>query len=211
MLNSPAALLNAFLDATEFDIHPLTQAGVESGAKVFGAAIFEKDGLGKVMVDTNHETESPLLHGEIQCLQSFFTLPAATRPLTKDCVFFATHEPCSLCLSGITWSGFDNHYYLFTYEDTRDLFKIPHDIAILEQVFKVQGEGESDESFAKKPLYNKTNSFWKCQSVADLLEELDVGAERDALVVKVNRVRGLYGALSQTYQSNKGDAGIPLA
>lgn len=37
-------------------------------------------------------------------------------------------------LSGITWSGFDNHYYLFTYEDTRDAFAIPHDIRILEEV-----------------------------------------------------------------------------
>lgn len=175
-------------------------------------------------------------------------------------MFFATHEPCSLCkaqpqrqpgfttiadsppanlpgLSGITWSGFDNHYYLFTYEDTRDLFSIPYDIAILEQVFKVRGEGESAESFAKKPLYNKKNDFWtvssfiffrafrhrrncgltggpdnfQAKSVADLIGELPAGEEKDALVVKMNRVRGLYGALSETYQSSKGDAGIPLA
>ena len=37
-------------------------------------------------------------------------------------------------LSGITWSGFDNHYFLFTYEETRDAFSIPHDIKILEEV-----------------------------------------------------------------------------
>jgi hypothetical protein len=37
-------------------------------------------------------------------------------------------------LSGITWGGFDNFYYLFTYEDTRDAFGIPHDIRILEEV-----------------------------------------------------------------------------
>jgi tRNA(Arg) A34 adenosine deaminase TadA len=37
-------------------------------------------------------------------------------------------------LSGITWGGFDNFYYLFTFEDTRDAFGIPHDIRILEEV-----------------------------------------------------------------------------
>lgn len=38
-------------------------------------------------------------------------------------------------LSGITWGGWDNFFYLFTYEDTRDAFSIPHDIRILEEVF----------------------------------------------------------------------------
>jgi hypothetical protein len=28
-------------------------------------------------------------------------------------------------LSGITWSGFNEFYYLFTYEDSRDLFDVP--------------------------------------------------------------------------------------
>ena len=39
--------------------------------------------------------------------------------------------------SGITWRGFDNFYYLFTYEDTRDGFGIPHDIRILKEVYAV--------------------------------------------------------------------------
>ncbi|KAL8293556.1 hypothetical protein RQP46_000257 [Phenoliferia psychrophenolica] len=116
-----------------------------------------------------------------------------------------------MCLSGITWSGFDNHYYLFTYEDTRDMFAIPHDIAILEAVFKVPVEGESADAFAKRPLYNKENKFWKAKSVADLVGELEAGEEKDALVVKMNRVRALYGDLSDTYQKSKGSAGIPLA
>ena len=39
-------------------------------------------------------------HGEINCLQEFYKLDPATRPDVKDCIFFATHEPCSLCESG---------------------------------------------------------------------------------------------------------------
>lgn len=160
-VTTPAAkLLECFLDCTANSIVPKTSAGVSSGSKVFGAAIFKKDTLEPVMVSTNHETSSPLLHGEINCIQQFYALPASSRPAPKDCLFFATHEPCSLCLSGITWGGFDNHFYLFTYEDTRDAFAIPYDIEILEEVFKIQGEGETDQSFAARPLYRKQNKFW---------------------------------------------------
>ena len=37
-------------------------------------------------------------------------------------------------MSGITWGGWNTFFYLFTYEDTRDAFDIPHDIKILEEV-----------------------------------------------------------------------------
>lgn len=131
-------------------------------------------------------------------------------------------------LSGITWSGFDNHFFLFTYEDTRDLFAIPYDIDILEQVFKVPAKGETEADFAARPLCaflllfsrsrtdepradRKANKFWKAKSVAQLVEELEEGEETDELVKKVARVRWLYSSLSATYQSGKGDAGIPLA
>ena len=112
-------------------------------------------------------------------LRTLNSLPPAQQPAAKECVFIATHEPCSLCLSGqstimtrylpagsnsslitgiihsiaypvcmhesshdisapplpfgaaITWSGFDNFYYLFSYTDTKDAFNIPHDLKIL--------------------------------------------------------------------------------
>ena len=35
------------------------------------------------------------------------------------------------CLSSeITWAGFDNFYYFFSYEDSRDAFDIPDDVAV---------------------------------------------------------------------------------
>lgn len=126
--HSPADLLSAILTTTEKDIIPLTAEGVSSGCKLFGAAVLTRGGLQAHTVATNNERESPLLHGEINCIQKFFAAPATAenpRPAPRDCVFFATHEPCSLCLSGITWAGFTEFYYLFTYEDSRDLFDIP--------------------------------------------------------------------------------------
>ena len=124
-LHSTETLLATLFSLTESHIIPLTASRVSSGSKLFGAAILSRSTLDPITVESNNERLSPLLHGEINCIQTFFATPKEGRPATKDCIFFATHEPCSLCLSGITWSGFNEFYYLFTYEDSRDLFGIP--------------------------------------------------------------------------------------
>ncbi|CAK7207566.1 hypothetical protein SEUCBS139899_010376 [Sporothrix eucalyptigena] len=201
--NSPQALLAKMLEVNEKKIVPLTAAGVSSGSKVFGAAIFTRDGLVPHTVATNNERDSPLLHGEINCIQTFFASPADGRPATKDCIFFCTHEPCSLCLSGITWAGFREFYYLFTYEDSRDLFAIPYDIDILESVFRVPAPGDTPETLADRPLYNKTNKFFSSASLADLVAQIEDPAERAHWSAEVARVKALYGQLSETYQEGK--------
>lgn len=213
---NPETLLETLLATIEKKIIPLTTAGVSSGSKLFGAAILRKADLSAVTVATNNEQASPLLHGEINCIQQFFsssppdTTSSAPRPATRDCVFVATHEPCSLCLSGITWSGFDNFYYLFTYEDTRDRFGIPYDIQILHEVFRVRavtagddGVGESDESFERRPLYNRRNKFFTAKSFADLVDELPDEKQREKWRGEIDRVKRLYDGLSETYQDGK--------
>ncbi|RYG97100.1 MAG: nucleoside deaminase, partial [Alphaproteobacteria bacterium] len=106
------ALIARLLDVIEHDIVGRTRGGVGGGNKLFGAAILRKSDLSLVVAETNNETENPIWHGEMHAIRRFFELPADARPDPKDCIFVATHEPCSLCLSGITWSGFDNFYYL---------------------------------------------------------------------------------------------------
>ncbi|KAI1338935.1 cytidine deaminase-like protein [Xylariaceae sp. FL0016] len=211
-VKNPATLLKALLSIIEHQIIPLTANGVSSGSKLFGAAILSKDGLNPLTVSTNNEAVSPLLHGEINCIQQFFAQDqfptssggsSAQRPSPKECIFLATHEPCSLCLSGITWSGFDNFYYLFTYEDSRDLFAIPYDIQILEEVFRVPAEGEDENMLRNRPLYNKTNKFFSSQSFIDLIDEIQDIAEKEELATEVKRVKTLYDSLSNTYQEGK--------
>jgi tRNA(Arg) A34 adenosine deaminase TadA len=201
--HSPATLLSTILSITESQIIPLTARGVSSGSKLFGAAILSRPSLSPVTVATNDERTSPLLHGEINCIQQFFASPSSSRPATKDCIFFATHEPCSLCLSGITWAGFNEFYYLFTYEDSRDLFAIPYDIEILEEVFRVRGEGESEESLKARPLYNRRNKFFTAKSLGELVGEIEDEGERKRWVGEIERVKGLYNRLSETYQEGK--------
>ncbi|KAK7966555.1 cytidine/deoxycytidylate deaminase family protein [Apiospora aurea] len=208
--DNPETLLETLLSTIETKIVPLTTKGVSSGSKLFGAAILRKDDLSAVMVATNHERASPLLHGEINCIQQFFSSPdTATppRPAARDCLFVATHEPCSLCLSGITWSGFDNFYHLFTYEDSRDRFSIPYDIDILQEVFRVravEGVHESDDSLARRPLYNRRNKFFTAKSFAELVEEIPGGEEvKRKWRGEIERVKRLYDGLSGTYQEGK--------
>jgi tRNA(Arg) A34 adenosine deaminase TadA len=201
--HSAATLLATLLRITEDRIVPLTRAGVSSGSKVFGAAILARSGLAPVTVSTNNERASPLLHGEINCIQEFFASPADGRPATKDCIFFSTHEPCSLCLSGIAWAGFNEFYYLFTYEDSRDLFSIPYDIDILEQVFRVPAPSDTPETMAARPLYNRKNKFFAAKSLADLVQDIPDEADRKHWAEEMARVKVIYTSLDATYQEGK--------
>ena len=187
------------LDVMENDIIPMTARGVGSGSKVFGAAILKKSDLSLVLAETNNETENPLWHGEVHALKRFYELPADERPDTKDCIFFATHEPCSLCLSAITWTGFDNFYYLFSHEDSRDAFNIPHDLKILKEVFNVDPGG-----------YNRKNAYWTSYSLPKLAAEMD-GDERARIEARIREIKEKYDALSETYQASKEGTAIPLS
>lgn len=195
---SDVSLIDRLLDVIESDIVPLTERGVAEGNKLFGAAILRKADRSVVVAETNNETESPLWHGEVHCLKRFYELPRADRVDTKDAIFLSTHEPCSLCLSAITWTGFDNFYYLFSHEDSRDSFAIPHDLKILKEVFTLDPGG-----------YNAENAYWKSYSIRRLVRDLPE-TERNRLDARIAAIARRYDELSKTYQAGKADNEIPL-
>ena len=108
----PGGLAARLLEVVHDDIVPATREGVKGGNKVFGAAILRKDDLSVVVAATNNEVKSPLFHGEVVAINTFFELPASTRPRAEDCIFLATHEPCCLCLSSIAWAKVRRHGHL---------------------------------------------------------------------------------------------------
>ncbi len=193
-----ASLIDRLFDVIENDVVPLTEAGVAKGNKLFGAAILRKSDRSLVLAETNNEIENPLWHGEVHCLKRFYEMPNAERVDTKDAIFLATHEPCSLCLSAITWTGFDNFYYLFSHEDSRDSFAIPHDLKILKEVFTLDPGG-----------YNAENAYWKSFSLRSLVRDLPE-PDRARLEARIARIAARYDELSARYQSGKGDNDIPL-
>jgi tRNA(Arg) A34 adenosine deaminase TadA len=192
------ALIDRLLDVIEHDILPMTEAGVAQGNKLFGAAILRKGDRSLVLAETNNEIENPLWHGEVHALKRFYEMPKTERPDTKDCIFLATHEPCSLCLSAITWTGFDNFYYLFSHEDSRDSFAIPHDLKILKEVFRLDPGG-----------YNAENAFWESHSLPKLASEAPE-AVRARLQARIRAISERYNALSRRYQESKAENDIPL-
>jgi tRNA(Arg) A34 adenosine deaminase TadA len=202
------AFLTRLLDVIELDLAPMSRRRIAEGDKIFGAAILRKSDLSLIVGDTNNETSNPLWHGEIYTIKKFYELPRESRPESKDCIFLATHEPCSLCLSGITWSGFDNFYYLFSYEETRDAFNIPHDIRILKEVYAVP-DPDRAEVAPGRDLYNRSNAFFESHSIQAMIGGLDRG-NKENLTARVDDLSALYRDLSDIYQRDKGKRGIPL-
>jgi len=199
-MSHDAAFIHRLLDVVERDVAPLTETGVRAGNKLFGAALLRKSDLSLVLAETNNETENPLWHGEMHLLKRFYERPAAERPATADCLFLSTHEPCSLCLSAITWCGFDNFYYLFSHQDSRDSFNIPHDLKILKEVFRLEPGG-----------YNARNAYWSAHGLPALAAALGDAGERESLAARIRSLSALYDHLSGLYQAGKAGNDIPLA
>ena len=191
-------LLDKFVDIFKNNILPLTIKGVDAGNKIFGAAIINKEDYSIVIAGSNNETENPIWHGEIYTLKKFYELDNKIRPKEKNCIFLSSHEPCSLCLSAITFSGFNNFYYLFPYESTSDEFKIPHDLNVLKEVFNIS-EGK----------YIKENSYWKSYNINDLIKELE-NSNKKKILNSFDEIKKIYIDLSKKYQSSKEKNFIPL-
>ena len=191
-------LLHKFSEIFKNIILPLTAKSVEIGNKIFGAAIINKNDYSLVVAETNNETENPIWHGEIHTLKKFYELDSKIRPSEKNCIFLSSHEPCSLCLSAITFSGFNNFYYLFPYESTSNKFNIPHDLNILKEIFNIE-DGK----------YIKENSYWKSYNINTLIDELKSN-DKNKLTVSFNEIKEKYIDLSKKYQSSKEKSSIPL-
>ena len=191
-------LIEKFLDIFTKEILPLTEKGVSEGNKIFGAAILKKKDLSLVVAGSNNETENPIWHGETHTLKKFYEINKNSRPREKDCIFLCSHEPCSLCLSAITFSGFDNFYYLFPYKITNNEFSIPHDLKILKEVFKVNN-GE----------YNRENLYWKSNSIKMLIEKLST-LKKKKFMSQLEEIKKSYINLSNKYQASKNENFIPL-
>jgi len=188
------SLLNKIIN----EIIPSSVKAINVGNKVFGAAIIKKSDLSTLVIGTNNEIINPLFHGEISTINKFFSDRHILKIDPKDCIFITTHEPCSLCLSAITWSGFDNFYYFFPYKDTKNTFNIPHDLKILSEIFSIE-DGN----------YNKFNNYWKSYSIIDEIIKLDK-KEKVSIKPKIDFIINKYKELSRQYQISKSTNNIPL-
>lgn len=203
---APERDLGRLLAVIADQVVPLTRRGVAAGNKIFGAAVLRAEDLALVVAETNNEVENPLWHGEIHAIKRFHELDADQRPPPADCVFLATHEPCSLCLSGLAWAGFPECWYLFSHQDSADAFAIPHDLAILRGVYAVPDPDRS-EPHPGRDLYQRTNPWFSTHDLAAAVR----GAGDPDLARQVRLLGETYDELSAAYQRGKGGRGIPHA
>ena len=186
---------NSVLDIFIKHLIPESKLAVAKYNKIFGAFVIKKSNSSLFVTGTNNEIVNPLYHGEISTLFNFFK---SNKSNPKDYFFISSHEPCSLCLSAITWSGFDTFYYFFPYKDTKSNFNIPHDLNILKEIFHID-----------KGHYNKNNNYWKSYSIIEKINELG-DEEKNELFLKIDKIKQLYSDLSTTYQTAKIFNNIPL-
>ena len=95
--------------------------------------------------------------------------------------------------------GFDNFFYLFTYEDSKDAFNIPHDIRMHQEIFRIP-----DANYAAK------NHYWCSWGIRDLVAGCDE-MDRRRFTKRIDALRKTYDEMSMIYQKSKGEgADIPL-
>lgn len=78
-------------------------------------------------------------------------------------------------------------------------------------MYKVRAEGESEEAYASRELYNRNNAFFKSAGIDDLLSGIEDVEVRRKMEDRIESIKEKYGKLSEVYQKSKGGAGIPLA
>ena len=77
------------------------------------------------------------------------------------------------------------------------------DIDILQSVYQVPSPGDTAETLAAKPLYNRKNKFFTAQSLAQLIDAVEDESAKSELKNELQRVKQLYDQLSATYQEGK--------
>ena len=172
MTNKIEAILRAIKD----DLLPLTKKSVQHGNHVFGGLVLDAKTFETVIAGTNRRQDNPIFHGEIDTIIRFFGIK--NHPDPANCIFVASHDPCSMCISAIAWSGFKEIWVLFGYEDVAKDFEMPVDLMMYREIFGVEGAKEE-------------NAFFRKYSIK---RESENAPDADALKVKIREIAERYAS-----------------
>ncbi len=162
-MNKPQLILKAIKE----NLIPLTRKEVAAGNHVFGGLVLDKESCRVITTGSNNRQANPIYHGEIDTIQRFFA--DGGHPDPADCIFVASHAPCSMCISAISWAGFHEIWVLFGYDDVEKKFGMPVDLMMYKEVFGANG-ARSENAFFKK--YDLKKEAAKEANAAELAKEI---------------------------------------
>lgn len=158
------------IQAIKNDLLPVTKAGVAAGNHVFGGIVLNASTMDTVVAGSNNRKVNPIFHGEIDTIQRFFALN--NHPAPADCIFVASHDPCSMCISAIAWSGFKEIWVLFEYEDVAKDFDMPVDILMYREIFGSEGASQENLFFHKFSLKREAEKEPNSVELAKKIEDI---------------------------------------
>ena len=145
----------------------------------------------------------------MHAIKTFYELPREGRPEPKDCIFLATHEPCSLCLSGITWCGLRQFLLPVHVRGHARRFNIPHDIRILKEVYAVP-DPDREEVAPGRDLYNRSNAYFESHYIQAMIGGLDRG-NKENLTSRVDDLSALYASFPTSISATRARRVFPSA
>ena len=91
----------------------LAQVAAENGGAPYGALIADPDEGMVMATGRNDASLNPIWHGEIAAISNLSSLlgDVSVYSVAPKLELYTTAEPCSMCMSAITWSGFGRVYY----------------------------------------------------------------------------------------------------
>lgn len=107
-------------------------------------------GINSVFINFN-----PLHHAEITALNNAFKNKYHNIQLPDYFVMISSHEPCMMCASAIMWSGIKKTYYVFSYEETSEMFDMPIDIDQINETCNINHLKLSKKIYDYKQINNE--------------------------------------------------------
>lgn len=162
--------IESILRAIKDDLLPLTKKGVEEGNHVFGGLVLDAKTFKTIVAGTNNRQGNPIFHGEIDTILRFFSIKDHPKP--SDCIFIASHDPCSMCISAIAWSGFKEIWVLFDYKDVAKDFEMPVDLMMYKEVFGVEGAKDNNFFFKKYSIKRESEKEPNSSHLREKIDEI---------------------------------------
>ena len=151
-------------DDTMKDSHFLTQAvelakaNVEQGGRPFGALIVKNGEVVSTGVNQILTTGDPTSHAELNALRQAALKLQST--LLKDCVVYASGQPCPMCLAAMRMSGIEKIAYAFSNVDAE-----PYGLSTASIAEKLRLDPHVQEGLSFTQLKSSSDTdlyaFWK--------------------------------------------------